>query len=48
MDKHNKNAAGGGTNRLILEIHVVGEDGRRIIKKINDAQDQAGRMLLNI
>lgn len=47
MDKHGK-GTGNATDRLLLEIHVVGEDGRKIIKKINDVQRQDGRVLLEI
>ena len=47
MERHSK-GTGNATDKLILEIHVVGEDGRRIIKKINDVQRQDGRILLEV
>lgn len=47
MDKHSK-GNDGGADRLIIEIHVVGEDGRKIIKKINDVQRQSGKVLLEV
>lgn len=37
---------GGSNNKLELEILVKYEDGRRIIKKINDYQVQQGKVLL--
>lgn len=46
MDKRKGGSDNGG--KLELVIHVVYEDGRKIIKKINDVQRQDGRVLLEI
>lgn len=37
-----------GTNKLEMTIYVVYEDGKKIIKKINDTQIKEGKILLNI
>lgn len=37
-----------GTQKLEMTIYVVYEDGKRIIKKINDTQIQEGKILLEI
>lgn len=47
MDKHSGGTEN-GSNKLVIEIHVIGEDGRKIIKKIKDVQKQSGKVLLDI
>ncbi|MCM1286545.1 MAG: hypothetical protein NC213_10240 [Acetobacter sp.] len=47
MDSYD-NSSRGSSNKLIIEIHVIGEDGKKIIKKINDAQMASGKVLLKI
>lgn len=45
FEKHGVN---GGTQKIEMTIYVVYEDGKRIIKKINDTQIQEGKILLEI
>ncbi len=47
MEKRDKKSSA-AADKLVIEIHVVGEDGRTIIKKINDVQRQSGKVLITI
>ena len=48
IDRGYKRHKDNGTNKIEMTIYVVYEDGKKIIKKINDTQIKEGKILLNV